>query len=352
MGLHFHRAAPRRGACVSQPRPGGSLRPQPAWPRGQRKDWPRPHGGQGQSCPGRACALSPWAVGLHAEAWTSPAPVAGLPLLQGSLCGQLSQSAVSASLKGSERLPEEKARWFLEEDLSRPATQPQPCPVPQRREEAASRGSHLGPEDRARPNLHALHTHHWNPEGPTEAPQSPVLRPPCRWPQVNKGMRVKAQQSTSRPTDGRCADTRRQVWWWPPCVWLGHRRAGQTAAVSQVPGVSAGLRVPTSVSSSFSRGDSPRVSVRHQLPSGGRGGGLEGKAARPYLYLSLGARASSSESALPSRNPWNPESHGPDRCLQLIQVRLPWAPGVMQGTHTLSLWIPHEEGSKAHPPCR
>lgn len=199
-GAPFSLCSTGRGSCVSQPRPGGSLRPQPAWPRGQRRDWPRPRGGQGQSCQGRVCALSPWAAGLHAETWMPLAPVAGLPLLQGSLCGQLSQSAVSASLKGSERLPEEKARRFLEEDLSRPATQPRPCPVPRRREEAPFRGSHLGTEDRAWPELHALHTRHRTPKGPAEAPQSPVLRPPCRWPQVNKGMRVKAQQITSRPT--------------------------------------------------------------------------------------------------------------------------------------------------------
>ena len=65
----------------------------------------------------------------------------------------------------------------LQEDLSRPATRPRPCPVPRRHEEAPSCGSHLGPEGGARPDLHAPHTHHRTPEGPAEAPQSPVLDP-------------------------------------------------------------------------------------------------------------------------------------------------------------------------------
>ena len=66
VGLRFHRAAQGGGPLPPSLAPAG---PCGLSPRGRedRRGTDRGLGGQGQSCPGRACPLSPRAGGLHAE---------------------------------------------------------------------------------------------------------------------------------------------------------------------------------------------------------------------------------------------------------------------------------------------
>ena len=160
VGLRFHRAAQGGG-----PLPPSLARRVPA---ASARAAERTDEGLTAASGGRARAAQDGPVrsargpGGCTQSLDAPGPVAGPPL-QGSLRSQLSRSAASALLKGSERPSEGKARWFCRKTSHALPHGPDPA------------RSHEG----TRRPLPAAHTWARRAEpGPTFTPLTPTTGPP------------------------------------------------------------------------------------------------------------------------------------------------------------------------------